>query len=189
MIPSASFLKKAARWHDNARARTKHAALAKAKAVTEVKDAAEKEALAYQLQGDATLSTKDAFRQRQKLRRNPKVLAELDKWWLAVVNTAKQRGRTEVGLRLEDWTNIYRLLYYELLGADEYDEADADSEAMSEWAEDSTDGHHMERPQFLDAIFEVCDLYTSTIEVRGERFPLMDLSLCMPHPVPPRCRQ
>ena len=64
----------------------------------------------------------------------------------------------------EDYIACYRLLYLELLGASEYDEADCDAEAMEEWCKDSLDGKTMERAQFLDAIFECCDLYTSTLD-------------------------
>ena len=55
---------------------------------------------------------------------------------------------------------VYHLLYRELLGAAAYDEEEADEAAAEDWTRDSMLGAAMGRKAFMDAIFEVADMYT-----------------------------
>lgn len=150
-------------WKDKANARVRHKALSEAIAkgkVNVVKD----DTVAFHLQGDEALNTEEAFEERGKIRRHASVLAALDKWWLAVQQSAAAQGHPVRSMCKEQYLQIYRLLYFDLLGEEDYDEKEADAEGLDEWQNDSKDGRTMERTQFLDAIFEVCDLYTEGID-------------------------
>jgi hypothetical protein len=158
---------KLASWQDSAKATVRHRALEKASSasVLSVESVVAARKLAYHLQGDSSLNTKSSFKQRQKLRRHPAVLAQLERWWEAATRTAVERGCHDTSrIAKEDYLTIYRLLYIILLGVDEYNDAECEMEALEEWQKDSVDGVMMERAQFLDAVFEVCDLYTPTLE-------------------------
>lgn len=156
-------------WIDRARAQTRRKILAAKKdtVLTEVADEETAAATKYYLQGDASLSTEEAFKERQKLRRHPTVLAKLDKWWLAVKESAKRDGHLPDRMCKKQYFMVYRLLYWGLLGDEDYDEADAKQEAEEEWARDSADGINMGRTQLLDAIFEVTDVYTDSLDPEG----------------------
>lgn len=149
------YRKKAARWRDRAKATVRHRELQRASgSVLSVASVAAAAKVAYQLQGDPELSTKSAFLARQALRRHPLILAELERWWQAALQTARQNHRADTGkVHREDYVAVYRLLSMELLGG-EIDEVECEEEALEEWHRDSVDGEVMERMNFLDAIFE-----------------------------------
>ena len=144
----------------------------------QVSSSREIDTLSYQQQGDALLSTIGAFRQRQKLRRDPEVLKELDLWWEAALITARKVRPGAATLSKEDYVIIYIELYVDLIGDDEDDgpeeRADAEFEAQEEWDKDSFQGE-MQRNVFLDAIFELVDLYETEISGSSSysRLPMM----------------
>ena len=147
------YRKKVNRWRDRAKAEVRHRELQRSGAMVSVASVVAAQRVAYQLQGDPELSTKSAFRARQALRRHPLILSELERWWQAALQTARQNERADTQkVHREDYIAVYRLLCMELLG--EIDEAECEEEALEEWRRDSVDGEVMERMNFLDAIFE-----------------------------------
>lgn len=154
---------KANQWHDKATAKIKHRRLddhlKKGDIKTEAMDAA------YHMQGDVELSTKEAYDQRQKLRRNPSLLKELDRWWSAALSLEGKKHSKCIGQ--QRYLHIYRLLSYELLGEEHYDGEESTTEALEEWEKDGIQGTEISRTKFLDAIFEICDVYTANIDPAG----------------------
>lgn len=115
-------------------------------------------------QGDATLNTEDAFNQRMELRRDPKVLEALGRWWDAVIRTAKLARPDARSMLKYEFCALYVRVCSSVLEEDEYDEEECIPAAFEEWMEDSNDGVVMERTNFLDSIFEIADLYTLEID-------------------------
>ena len=145
------------RWGDRAKAEVRHRHLQResSTAVLTVESVAAAKKLAFHLQGNVDLSTRVAFAERQRNRRHPDVLKQLDRWWTAALRTAEENGRampSVSAIRKEDYLHVYRLLYVELVGSEEYDEAECDAEATDDWQRDSLDGETMERAQFLDSV-------------------------------------
>ena len=166
MTFAARLKRRSERMLDRARAAVKHAALqqSKAEAVVEIESADRVRDISYQDQGDADLSTAEAFQQRQRLRRSHEVLSELQEWWHAARATARRVRPSATSLLEEDYCCIFVELYRDLLGADGYDEVDAEREAHEEWRNDSCEGGSgMQREHFLASIFELCDVYERSI--------------------------
>jgi len=91
------------------------------------------------------------------------VLDALNEWWAVVQKSAVAQGYSVSEMCQQQYMQIYHLLYYDLLGKEDYDEKEADSEGLEEWTKDSGGAGTMERGAFLDALFEVCDVYTETM--------------------------
>ena len=103
--------------------------------------------------GDEVLNSSAAFAKREKLKRHPLVKEALGKWWSAVLSTI-QRSRPGVSdLRFDEYRQIYRSLYYHVLGADTYRESEADEAAIEEFATDSRGGE-MDETAFCKGMFE-----------------------------------
>ena len=144
------------------------------------------ETVAYHLQGNESLSTEEGFKERQKLRRHPRVLDELSRWWKAALAGARQRRPDAITLSKDDYVGIYRLLYRDLLGEEDYDPHEAEAEAAEEWRRDSSDGLTMERACFLDAMFELIDLYSLEISPHAYASSMPStLTILTWHPSPP----
>ena len=157
---------RAANLADNARAAAQAAKFArqnKDAVVTEVGDASSLTSIPLHQQGDAALSSPEAFKLRSKLRRNMSVLASLNKWWEAALSSARVSRPEATDLSRDDYVKVYRAISVELLEED-FDEAEAEAEALEEWAKDSGNASSMEQKQFFDAIFEICDMYCMTLE-------------------------
>ena len=151
------------RWLDNARAKIKYASMQQAASnVVLVTDDVSR--VRYQDQGNADLSASaDAFKQRQKLRRSPIVLEALDEWWSVSLRRVRRYRPDATSLVWAEYCAVYKAIYADLLGADAYDEAEAEAEAREEWARDCKGGSTMDRAAFLDALFELGDLYTDDV--------------------------
>ena len=150
---------------EQARAKVRHRALARHrdKIVTQAKSADEIDKIKYQDQGNEELNTEEAFEARAKIRHHSLVLDALNEWWAVVQKSAVAQGYSVSEMCQQQYMQIYHLLYYDLLGKEDYDEKEADSEGLEEWTKDSGGAGTMERGAFLDALFEVCDVYTETM--------------------------
>ena len=130
--------------------------------VLEVTNANELDQISYLEQGDKNLSTAEAFKSRQKLRRNASVLNALDPWWTASIKTARVRRPDATDLNQEDYVCIFVAIYKDLVSAE--DEAEAEEETMKSWEEDCKGGETMSRVLLFDSLFELVDIYAKSIE-------------------------
>ena len=146
-------------------------AIEKASSVTEVKSHAELKSLPYWAQGDAALYTDSALKARFKLRTHPLVVAELERWWATAVRSIKGRGSEQgalsrpfdldpecVELEKRDYLKVLRRLYKALLG-----EALDKQAADEDWRNDARGGRTMSSQLFMDALFELADVWTAGV--------------------------
>ena len=135
--------------------------------------------LSYQEQYNSELNTEAALLEREKLRHHPKILNELQLWWDTLISWAKTtQGRSDAtSLNFEEYCQLHRVLYRELLGEDEYDEAEADEAAAEEWQLDCGGAETLEHAEFFNSIFELADMYVDSIEAKEYSDFLKDLRL------------
>ena len=109
-------------------------------AVLEVESKEALETIKYYQQGDIALSSPEAFKKRAKIKRNPLVVAELSRWWDVAIEAARQQHHQPdcISLCFEDYQDIYKLISAKLLD-DDYDEGEAEAEALEEWSKDTVD--------------------------------------------------
>ena len=114
--------------------------------------------LPYSLQGDPDLHTEEAFVQRKRLRRHPRIVNELERWWAAILRCNERDGAITVpAIHFDVYSAMIKRLYMELV--DEYDEADACATSHEDWEADSQGHPSLDRARFHDCIFEVADQY------------------------------
>jgi hypothetical protein len=105
-------------------------------AVIEVESRDALEALPLHMQGDAALSSPEAFKKRKKLKRNVAVISQLSRWWDAAIATAQMCHSGATTISYGDYRTIYHRISMRLL-EDSYDADEAEVEAREEWAKDS----------------------------------------------------
>lgn len=104
--------------------------------------------------GDEALNSAAAFEERMLLKRSPMVKAELRKWWNAALSTARAERPDALELEYEDYLVLYRAVFRALVGADEYDQDEADESAREEFDNDSGGNGTMSEVEFCAGIFE-----------------------------------
>lgn len=119
-----------------AQARTFQKQDSKRVAVLEVESHEALEAVPFHMQGDAALSSPEAFKKRKKLKRDVAVVAQLSRWWDAAIATARMSHPGTTTLSYRDYSVIYHRVSMRLL-EDSYDADEAEVEAQEEWAKDS----------------------------------------------------
>ena len=128
-------------------------------------------------QGRLDLSTEGALRERMILESHPKVRAMLDEWWATA-------------LMIEDWDDDERIgpechakllhnVYKALL--DDYDHADAIVSIADDWRKDAGGAKRLTYRRFIDAIYELADVWTPKIDVRRSHAPTSITDPCLPH--------
>ena len=120
--------------------------------------------VAFHLQGDASLHTEEAMRQRLALRTHPGVVAALQRYWDAAlcslmhqVERGSGAGVNEGGgssrppvLHREGYAIMLRRLYRVMMGA--WDADDAERAIAEDWANDARGGETLTRELFMDAL-------------------------------------
>ena len=125
------------------------------------------EALAKDMgvEGEEALNSAAAFKARAKLQRNPVVVRALDEWWrVALAANGRPNAST---LCFEDYAKIHCMISMELLGPDEYDEAEEGVLAAEEFESEADLINGQEREMsaaaFKQGMFELCDLYVPSL--------------------------
>ena len=96
--------------------------------------------------------------QRKRLRRHPRIVNELERWWAAILRCNERDGAITVpAIHFDVYSAMIKRLYMELV--DEYDEADACATSHEDWEADSQGHPSLDRARFHDCIFEVADQY------------------------------
>ena len=121
-------------------------------------------AVPYWQQGDMELYTEDNLERRLRLRSDEAVLEVLQDWW----STAQRSMRSEnpwnkgTGLGREDYVRICVKIYKAMIK--EFDEGEALECAQDDWCNDSKGEEELTRERFMDAMFELADVWTKTID-------------------------
>lgn len=124
----------------------------------------------------AALHTPAALRKRAALRSAPRVLAALDLWWTTAQSSMRRSGRTDDGAISEtEYVMISCRIYRAIIKP--YDQEEAVANAKREWLDDVRHGELSALPEeaFKDAMFELCDLWTSGIDEQSYSQWLLDL--------------
>ena len=132
--------------------------------VMEVESATDLKSVNKYNQADASMHTLDAWEKRFALRRDKQVRQALHLWWMAALRTIQSEQPDEPFPVLDKSTylRIYKLVFRALAKevSEKYDEEEAVECAEEDWESDSRDGLTMPREQFMDALFQIADLYT-----------------------------
>ena len=151
-------------WVDRSRARVRaQRMLVQAhRATFEVESPSKLTKIAFIDQADVSMNTEQAFIERERLRRHPRIVEQLDRWWNAA---AEKEGIPQDGgsLTFEPYADLHRRIFRECLG-DGFNEAEARASAAEDWQDDSGGCEALDSAQFAKAIFEVADLYTLTLD-------------------------
>ena len=140
--------------------------------VTHVQSAEELEALSFSQQGDEEMYTAANLKRRQANRNHPAVLAELEIWWDATVDVLTDgKGCSSVAeerkLRVtsEVYVEVFTKVGLALLEADEGREPEAVRAVVEEdWEDDCRGQPDLSQRQWLDSLFELCDVWTLSVE-------------------------
>ncbi|KAL1519310.1 hypothetical protein AB1Y20_022837 [Prymnesium parvum] len=110
-------------------------------------------------QADSTLHAPAAWRARMRLRQHPLVIKQLAEWWKLISANGKKKE-----LSKQDYIDLQVVLHKVLREPRHYKPSEAVECANEEWATDSKGSQTMKREQFMDAMFELCDLWTFSVE-------------------------
>jgi len=160
---SLSIRAQLADWHFSTKVRRMHLDVEMIEAVTE------KGAISHPKwkQGDPDFYTRDNIAKRLSLRRDALVSDTLQKWWKVMQNTFAVSEKVPCVCLTEDqFVVVLRKIAKTLLAADEYDKDDVEQAAREDWAVDSCGQEQMTREMFMDALFELCDLWTDGISAQ-----------------------
>ena len=133
--------------------------------VFEVDEPDKLDSVAWEKQADSTMHTLEAWEKRFALRRHAQVREVLHNgWWMTALRTLQAQSPEAESPILDktSYTRIYKLLFRALArtAKEKYIEAEAQECAEEDWAADSRDGVSMPRELFMDALFQIADLYT-----------------------------
>jgi hypothetical protein len=123
--------------------------------ITVVTDEEELAQLAYHRQGDEAMNSDAAIAERQRIRKERVVIAELEKCWQVVISTVRVARPDAETLSFDEYLQLSRACGRELLPEDEYDEEDVLVDALEEWDDDSGGDGSLCREDFLDSFFEL----------------------------------
>jgi len=106
------------------------------------------------------------------LRQQPLIVVELHRWWFTALRSRFQKARcnesdeSDTGRSLSQRDYVALLLRVSKVVFKDHTLAAAHQIAESDWAADSRGGDEMSRDKFLDAIFELADLWAVTTDAQ-----------------------
>ena len=121
MLAALKLKAQSTRMADASKVSLRHRRQQQAAAVLEVGDESLLDKIAFHAQGDAELNSVEALNTRQKLKRNPRIARELERWWAAALGTAHLSRADADSLIFDDWKAVYKPVY-KAMTSDEYDE-------------------------------------------------------------------
>lgn len=137
-------------------------AVASKDVVTELGPGHEGADVEYWKQGDASLHTEEALRQRFKLRAEPRVVEELQRFWEAALRSIQSgEDASAHSLSYEGYAELLRRVYRVLI--EEWDPADAEECIAEDWQNDAKGEGQLGREGFMDALFELADTWCKSI--------------------------
>ena len=108
------------------------------------------------MRGDDAFETPEMKATRAAMRHEPKVAAVLDLWW----DTTDLDGNGCIDR--DEYVELGKALYRSIIG--DGNEEEALKSAIADWEEDSKGHSAMDGDHFKEAIFELADLWTDTLE-------------------------
>ena len=130
-------------------------------AVLMVEEGQEKSVPFWQ-QGDLDMYTEANLAKRYKLRHSPEVLEVLQLWWACAQRSMQSEKLQVTALARDDYVRLCTKIYKAMI--ESFDEAEAAECSEEDWLQDSQGEAELSRERFLDAMFELADVWTRTIE-------------------------
>ena len=112
----------------------------------------------FRLQGNAELNTADAFARRKQLRRDKHVFEALHEFWTAVLRSVRTSDYERNTVNFEEYSELHKRITMTLV--DGPDEAAIEED----WHNDLKGNSEMTRELLCDAMFELADTWTSSID-------------------------
>ena len=113
--------------------------------------------------------TLENLAKRADLRNDPEVQQVLDLWWTTAIQASRSGAQSvavsadaERSLSRQQYILMSQKLYRALV--EEYDEKEAIKQANEDWQRDCRGCKELPKDYFQDAMFELADLYTNSIE-------------------------
>lgn len=122
-------------------------------------------AVEYWQQGDESLNTVDVMKQRIALRHDARILAALLAWWETALRSEginDPQGRATLGAA--GHKRCLTLLFTGLIDGWNADSAEGRNDLEQAWQDDSKGKGGLARDDFYDALFELADVWTETVE-------------------------
>ena len=135
-----------------------------ANVVTSMSDEAALAAVPYWQQGDLELYSEDNLQKRLELRHNKQVVDELQVWWCTAQRSMQSGGdSTASELDREHYMVMCVRIYKAMM--EDFDLAEAEKNAADDWENDCAPGEQgLGRERFMDAIFELADVWTKSVD-------------------------
>ena len=130
-------------------------------------------------QGNMAVSTVEAYKERFMLKASPRVRDALHSWWLMaprVKRTMPPFGFPVEVLMQDGYSSVMRAAYRVLCEDSSWDDPELDAQIAHDWEVDADGKDHMPRERFADSIFELADLWTTTISEAVYKDFLMELA-------------
>ena len=104
----------------------------------------------------------ESLQRRYQLRQHPDVVRALQDWWSAALSSVQGGGGGGGGeaehLSRDDYVRLCMLVYQAVL--EDNDEEEARASAEGDWEHDTRGAAELGREPFMDALFELADLWT-----------------------------
>ena len=115
-------------------------------------------------QGDAEMYTQENLDRRYGLRHDPAVARMLNMWWATVQRFLKARRKNPNRLLEEEYKVIFLKVYKLMMPGEDYVVSEARMAVHEDWATDCGPRGFLTRDTFIDALFELADVWTLTTE-------------------------
>ncbi|KAL1525035.1 hypothetical protein AB1Y20_019908 [Prymnesium parvum] len=114
------------------------------------------------LQGHSSFNVEHRLVERFRLRLHPLVREALEPWWHTAQHSMRAAGGDGERISRQEYIRIFTCVFTAMV-EDSFNESEAIASAQEDWERDSKGNATMGRNDFLDALFELADMWTDTI--------------------------
>ena len=115
-------------------------------------------------QGDQEMYTQESLDQRYGVRHDPAVAQMLRTWWATVQRMLKALSKNPNRLCEDEYNVIFLKVYKLMMPAEDYVVSEARLAVHEDWVTDCGPRGFLTRDTFIDALFELADVWTLTTE-------------------------
>ena len=115
-------------------------------------------------QGDEEMYTQESLDQRYSIRHDAKVAALLRAWWRACMRLNKERLFPHGKLFEAEYCAVFEKVYKVMMPIRDYDATKAAIAVKDDWKSDAKGKRFMDEHAFMDALFELADVWTQTTD-------------------------
>lgn len=115
-------------------------------------------------QGNEEMYTQENLDKRYAIRHDPTVAGLLRVWWRACMGLNKQHKQPYGKLFAPEYCAVFEKVYKVMMPARDYDAAEAKRAVRDDWKSDAKGKRSMDEHAFMDALFELADVWTQTTD-------------------------